>query len=628
MKARSEAATAQPRIGCTVAAYAKAKRLPEDFLGQLGLTDISYLGAPAIKVPYLDEEGAEIAVRFRLQLEKGEQVDDRFRWRKGSKPRLYGLWRLDVARAAKYVVLVEGESDAQTLWHHGIPALGIPGAANWREDLASVFDRIKTIYIVIEPDRGGETVRAWLSRSRIRDRARLVRLSGVKDPSELHVSDPEAFAEEWQKAFEAAVPWSDEAAHEFVALERAAWAQCADLAKSPRILDRLAEVLPAAGLVGEDRAAKLIYLCTTSRFLERPVSGAVKGPSSVGKSHATERVMGFFPPSAYYALTAMSERSLAYSNEPLKHRMLVLYEAAGIGGEFVSYLIRSLLSEGRVRYETVEKTSEGMRPRMIEREGPTGLLVTTTKTRLDSELETRLLSIPANDSAEQTRLVLVSLAAGHGPAVDMSPWHSLQEWLGLSEHRVDIPFAPQLARAIPAVAVRLRRDFGAVLNLIRAHALLHQATRERDEQGRIVATLDDYAVVRGLVADLVAEGVQSAVPPTVRETVNAVEEMGDPAGVTAVKVAKRLSLDKASASRRLRDAGERGYLSNLETRRGQPGKWIAADPMPDGIELLPAPETLEPGCAVVSPLGGDTPPPPLDEASVAAVVDLVIGGAS
>jgi hypothetical protein len=114
----------------------------------------------------------------------------------------------------------------------------------------------------------------------------------------------------------------------------------------------------------------------------------------------------------------------------------------------------------------------------------------------------------------------------------------------------------------------------------------------------------------------------------VRETVNAVEEMGDPAGVTAVKVAKRLSLDKASASRRLRDAGERGYLSNLETRRGQPGKWIAADPMPDGIELLPAPETLEPGCAVVSPLGGDTPPPPLDEASVAAVVDLVIGGAS
>ena len=35
---------------------------------------------------------------------------------------------------------------------------------------------------------------------------------------------------------------------------------------------------------------------------------------------------------------------------------------------------------------------------------------------------------------------------------------------------------------MPPVAVRLRRDFGAVLGLIRAHALLHQATRGRDDR--------------------------------------------------------------------------------------------------------------------------------------------------
>ena len=58
------------------------------------------------------------------------------------------------------------------------------------------------------------------------------------------------------------------------------------------------------------------------------------------------------------ALMAMSERTLAYSEEPIKHRFLVIYEAAGMSGEFATYLMRSLLSEGRVRYETVEKTSE------------------------------------------------------------------------------------------------------------------------------------------------------------------------------------------------------------------------------------------------------------------------------
>src|SRR3712207_9265111 len=66
-------------------------------------------------------------------------------------------------------------------------------------------------------------------------------------------------------------------------------------------------------------------------------------------------------------------------------------------------------------------------------------------------------------------------------------------------------------------SVRLRRDFGALLNLIRAHAILHQATRERDENGQIIATLEDYARVRELVADLVSEGIDATVPGTVRE---------------------------------------------------------------------------------------------------------------
>jgi nicotinamide riboside kinase len=64
------------------------------------------------------------------------------------------------------------------------------------------------------------------------------------------------------------------------------------------------------------------------------VSVAVKGPSSGGKSYLTERVLGFFPESAYYARTAMSERALAYSEEPLQHRFLVLYEAAGLYIDF------------------------------------------------------------------------------------------------------------------------------------------------------------------------------------------------------------------------------------------------------------------------------------------------------
>src|SRR5829696_4361125 len=124
--------------------------------------------------------------------------------------------------------------------------------------------------------------------------------------------------------------------------------------------------LRRSGLVGEERAAKLVYLAVRSRLLDRIGSVALKGPSSGGKSVLVERTLSFFPADAFYELSAMSEHALAYSEELLEHRILVLYEAAGLSSDFQSYLLRSLLSEGRVRYETVEKTAEGLRGRLIE----------------------------------------------------------------------------------------------------------------------------------------------------------------------------------------------------------------------------------------------------------------------
>jgi hypothetical protein len=373
------------------------------------------------------------------------------------------------------------------------------------------------------------------------------------------------------------------------------WQRCEAIATLPKILDRFAEDFRLSGVVGEDRTAKLIYLAVTSRWFARPVSIAVKGPSSGGKSHTVQNVLNFFPREAYYDLTAMSERALAYSTEPVKNRFVVLYEAAGMKGQTASYLIRSLLSEGRIRYETVEKTNKGLHAKLIKREGPTGLITTTTLVGLHPENETRLLSVMVKDSAEQTAEILIAIAAEKTNEIDLMPWHALQEWLADGEHRVTIPYGDQLARMIPPIAVRLRRDFGALFTLIKAHAFLHQATRERDAQGRIVATIDDYAAVRELVADLISEGVNASVSKTIRETVQAVATLQAVAlgGVSLPQLVKTLNLDKSSVSRRANDAQSKGYLVNLEDGKGKPARLTIGEPLPDDIEILPPPEKLE-----------------------------------
>jgi hypothetical protein len=594
---------------CTLNAYAEYVGLPVDFLRDLGLKEIHYIDQKAVKIPYLDEAGVEeVCVRFRVSLAGKPKI----KTRKGDKHALYGLWKIGEAREAGYVILAEGESDTQVGWHHGEPVIGVPGATGFQTEWVDQLHDIGKIYAIVEPDEGGEAFWQSLAATDLRDRLYRVELASVKDLGDLHRQDARNFSGWLHEALGRARHCVDIAEDEDQDRFRESWARCEELAQSPNILERFYATLRASGVAGERRTAMILYLALTSRRLDRPVSIAVKGPSSGGKSYLVERVVEYFPESACYALTGMSEKTLAYSEEPIKHRFLILYEVAGMSGDFQTYLIRSLLSEGRVRYETVEKTSEGLRPRMIEREGPTGLIVTSVADRLHPENETRLLSLYVTDTREQTGQILRALAEEEISLPALEPWIALQDWIGVADRRVTIPFAKVLAEKVPPVSVRLRRDFNAVLSLIRAHAVLHQASRDRDDRGRIVATLEDYAIVRELAADLVAQGIDATVSATVRATVEKVaklvdDEGGDP--VSLGPIAAALKLDKSAASRRVSTAIAKGFVRNLEDRKGKPGRYVLGDAMPDDVVILPTLEQMLQALQCCSVSGGIRSPP-------------------
>jgi hypothetical protein len=227
-----------------------------------------------------------------------------------------------------------------------------------------------------------------------------------------------------------------------------------------------------------------------------------------------------------------------------------------------------------------------------------------------------MLSVTVADSPAQTRAVMLAHALGRPTGRDRREWHALQEWLAAGAHEVSIPYAASLAEAIPPVAVRLRRDFATVVALIQAHALLHRRQRGRDEDGRILANFDDYAVVQALVSDLVAGAADRSIPEGVRETVRTLGDLAaahDPLddGLSAARIAEATGVDKSTALRRVRVAIARGFIRNLEERRGRPARLVIGDPMPDDTEILPSAAELERlhGCAVTA---GDDVPVELD----------------
>lgn len=137
----------------TLERYSFDKRLPADFLRDTCRVDTGKDrdGTEYLRMPYFFEDGKEAAIRKRYAKKE-------FRWMRGSKGKicLYGEWRLPGIRKAGYAVLVEGESDTQTLWYLGIPAIGIAGASMFKDYQTMGLQDLK-LYIHKEPDGGGDT---------------------------------------------------------------------------------------------------------------------------------------------------------------------------------------------------------------------------------------------------------------------------------------------------------------------------------------------------------------------------------------------------------------------------------------------------------------------------------------
>lgn len=364
-------------------------------------------------------------------------------------------------------------------------------------------------------------------------------------------------------------------------------------------LDRLQAKLRDLGYAGPTEPAELVHLALVSRLLDRPLGVTLVGPSASGKTFTVETVMRFHPEDVVHDLTAMSERALAYSDFSTEHRYVHISEASALHRDGAgATIIRGLAWGDGIRYETVEKTGDGLKSRVIEKAGPTGLITTTTGD-LDDEIATRLLTITLTDSPDQTRNVVEELAleaAGRQPEKPcLESWKAASRYLEFAGDReVLVPYAPEIAQQIPGEAVRMRRDFSQLLTVIKAHALTHQLQRERSHSGQILAERADYEAAYRLLKSVLGETLDD-VSEQARETVAAVKELNEepgPEGTSYGDLADKLGLSRSGAHRRAEKLIESGYLANVEDRPGYSAQIVTQEPLPEKRSVLPQPSDI------------------------------------
>ena len=227
-------------------------------------------------------------------------------------------------------------------------------------------------------------------------------------------------------------------------------------------------------------------------------------------------------------------------------------------------------------------------------------------------MATRMLEMPIPDDQAQTLSILEMQAAAAASTClerpDVEPFLALQRWLdNAGRHDVTIPFARVLPKLVPTKTVRMRRDFRQLLTFIEAVALLHQRQRPVKD-GHIVATLDDYAISRDLLAPIFDTVAAEGCTPAVRETVEAI---GNGEEVSGTTLAQRLNLATSTISYRVRRAMRGGWLVNKESSRGRAARYARGGPLPEGASALPSVETVRnlfERSNLIPP--DDTPPPP------------------
>ena len=362
------------------------------------------------------------------------------------------------------------------------------------------------------------------------------------------------------------------------------------LLRQPNLLGKFIEDTSSV-YIGREKERRLLKLITVTRKIANSTKGIgciVTANSSVGKSELVKTILATMDKADSAEYTKITSNNLLYRRKPLNAKVLTVYE---LNGSDLSYMnIRTALSEGRLSVAGVEKDTQGNledKEHSIDAKGLV-FLSTTTKTKIDQELLTRIVAINLEHSERLARAVYkqkAKIANGEINNNDkLAVWRAADRLLKPQE--VVIPFVSILAEQFPTDESRFMRDYDKIIMLIKASAILHQYQRDKDNKGKLIATLDDYTAVCELQNLL----FEFKFDERLNEFMRIIKQSGG--AITKGELANISKLDKDTLNRRIRQLKANGYVE--VEGRGKKAKIILID-FEDNKKLnpLPKPEEIE-----------------------------------
>lgn len=255
---------------------------------------------------------------------------------------------------------------------------------------------------------------------------------------------------------------------------------------------------------GEEKSKKAIFLSLCSvwnKDSEVPLNTLVSSESSAGKSFICKNIIKILPQNMVEYRTKITPEAFTYWHNGITDpdwtwdgKICYLEDINQSILDAPTFKV--MCSEGSKATIVVKQKAID-----IEIQGKPVMLVTTARTNPNTEILNRFQIVSLDESKEQTRAIVFRQAKQNTAGKYNE---DIIKALGLLKRKkVYIPYAENIANFLANQynfdAIRLRRDFPRLLDLIKNSAVLHQYQRKEIDSETIEATEQDYFIASEVI---------------------------------------------------------------------------------------------------------------------------------
>lgn len=282
---------------------------------------------------------------------------------------------------------------------------------------------------------------------------------------------------------------------------------CLDFLKQPDLIQRIDELIATAGVVGEERTRKLLFVIASTYKMSDPLHALVQGSSGSGKSHLINTIGSCLPPEDVMSMTRVTSKSFYhYNKDELVDKLMLIQDFDGLDEE-AQYAFRELQSAGNISSSTTYKDRSGniISTVKVVRSHFASLLA-TTKAEIYYDNMSRSLIIGVDESDEQTQKIIEHQNKRLAGLIDSREEQKAKAFLQncmrcVKPMEVVNRYADKIT--LPLQAKMLRRLNNHYQGFVKQVTILHQHQRQKDERGRLIAEPEDLKSACDILFDAI-----------------------------------------------------------------------------------------------------------------------------